>query len=316
MRTQAQAAATQAAASLANAQAAATSAGEAQRANRENAERFRNEQAAMIGVNVVASNYGTPAAITYITLQNTGRTEAKTLMLRAGVYFYVAPIGKTLRDLENPSAAQISDAEVKETIKRALRDAEDSAKDPRLPREDRMRAQAHLKELQDLLQTTEEGRAVQSLFDAWQQPDLPFDEQAPILPPEPAFDRLAKVSEKQRQGFQLRWEHLQRHKQQTGMESQPSPFEHKIAPGLRSIAIGDLSPNTSIPYPVDRALDANGTATAKAGGSAFYIALRFSYTDHWGREQTSADFCFQYVALLNTFALCQRETQEGNRHDH
>jgi hypothetical protein len=77
-----------------------------------------------------------------------------------------------------------SDQMAKDTLESERR----IANDPNASKESREDTESSI-ELSDL-QKQEDG--VEAEFEAWQQPDVAFDQQAPILPSERTFERLAK----------------------------------------------------------------------------------------------------------------------------
>lgn len=205
---------------------------------------LKEQQAPQITVEIKPFNYGRRMPVaTVILLRNTGHSAVQKILLRAYARRYQVPTpGMTLREMDDTdrTIAKKQAVETMERVERKMFEAEKQiATDPNASEEARETAELSI-ELSDLEKQEE---SINAEFETWQQPDVPFDEQAPVLPPESTYERLAQVSEKIRRIQARQWEKFQRDVKNAGVPPQRhSPYETPIPQGLRSFTIGELAP--------------------------------------------------------------------------
>jgi len=167
LQEQARAASTQAAASLVNAQAAAHSAEEAHKSNEQAMRIFQEEDAARLDLEVQASEFGTEHATAVLIFRNTGKRGAKEFSLRC--ISLVVP-----RDMQN--YRQISLLPEPQPIDQRVLQA--SIQEDRT---NMISAQRLMSRMVAINKKFSDEMA--KMLD----PALPFNFQAPVLPPESVF---------------------------------------------------------------------------------------------------------------------------------
>lgn len=266
---------------------------------------MEEQQAPQINVTIATRRFANSPNITpVIYLNNVGRSVAKALFLRTRGYFIQEPSpGLTLRQ----SDAMVGESERSNRIKQveinSLKEIEEMMNDPRLSED----ARASLQEAARYERLIGQQRQIEAQFDTWKNPDLPFDEQAPVLPPEWVFERDAEISEKIRHIDSQQFKDFQRRVKQMGITPNSSPYETPVPKGFRSFVVGDLVPGgPPIPLVLGQQIGVDEINAMQRRVATEYVSLRYSYMMAEGGRYTSDDFCFQYLPSLNEFTFCRR----------
>ena len=147
---------------------------------------------------------------------------------------------------------------------------------------------------------TGEELQVARTFDKMIDPNIPFDQQFPVLPPEYFYARVRDLGRRERATLEALKIHY----------DEPIPLEKK---GTVYVTVGEIGPNQTVGLSAQGAYDWDAAPTkddsmklVEEGKRALYISCRFTYSDryHIGTIQSSPDFCFKYIPNTGNFESC------------
>jgi hypothetical protein len=204
-----------------------------------------------------------------VELTNAGQTEAANVRIRVAYYAFEGPPGTPFRKFQQ------------------------------IPRD--------TSSLNDI--DTEYAR-VREEFHKWERPDLDFAMQAPVLPPDSVFLRLKQVSERRRASDVATFQQTQKFADSPRFAQAIESIRTKIVPGTMLQAVGSMGPNTKITFGLKDTTIGQGEIVVLGAPNDIrvdYVAVRISYTDHWGKPVIGDNLCFKSQnETSGPFSLCTK----------